>query len=140
MSQKNDLVRKITWRRKWQPTPVFFSLKSHEQKSLEGYSPSRGCKRVGHDSNYAATATEEWLVIKVLIVETVPMMIKVSFSKLGKKLEIAIRNKYYKAAQIIKAHRRKIRGSCFGSYDLYHPIWQPMVMLLNFKFKSVEIK
>ena len=27
------------WRRKWQPTPVFFPGKSHGQRSLVGYSP-----------------------------------------------------------------------------------------------------
>ena len=27
-------VRKIPWRRAWQPTPVFLSRKSHEQRSL----------------------------------------------------------------------------------------------------------
>ena len=32
-------VRKIPWRRKWQPTPVFLPGKAHEQKSLVGYSP-----------------------------------------------------------------------------------------------------
>ena len=32
-------VRKIPWRRKWQPTPVFLSGESHGQKSLAGYSP-----------------------------------------------------------------------------------------------------
>ena len=31
-------VRKIPWRRKWQPTPVFSPGKSHGQKSLLGYS------------------------------------------------------------------------------------------------------
>ena len=31
-------VRKIPWRRKWQPTPVFLPGKSPGQKSLEGYS------------------------------------------------------------------------------------------------------
>ena len=36
-------ARKSPWRRKWQPTPVFLSRKSHGQKSLEGYSPC-GCK------------------------------------------------------------------------------------------------
>ena len=30
--------RKIPWRRKWQPTPVFFLGKSHGQRSLVGYS------------------------------------------------------------------------------------------------------
>ena len=32
-------VRKILWRRKWQPTPVFSNGISHGQKSLVGYSP-----------------------------------------------------------------------------------------------------
>ena len=32
-------VRKVPWRRKWQPTPVFLPGKSHGQRSLSGYSP-----------------------------------------------------------------------------------------------------
>ena len=32
-------VRKIPWRRKWQPTPVFLPGKSHGQRSLASYSP-----------------------------------------------------------------------------------------------------
>ena len=39
-------VRKIPWRREWQPTPVFFPGKSHGQRSLASYSP-RG-HRVEH--------------------------------------------------------------------------------------------
>ena len=35
----NPWVRKITWTRKWQPTPVFLPGKSHGQRSPEGYSP-----------------------------------------------------------------------------------------------------
>ena len=31
-------VRKIPWRRKWQPNPVFLPAKSHGQRSLTGYS------------------------------------------------------------------------------------------------------
>ena len=31
-------VRKIPWRRKWQPTPVFLPGESHGQRSLAGYS------------------------------------------------------------------------------------------------------
>ena len=41
-------VRKIPWRGKWQPTPIFLPGKSHGQRSLAGYSPW-GCKRAGHD-------------------------------------------------------------------------------------------
>ena len=47
-------VRKIPWRRAWQPTPVFLPGESHGQRSLVGYS-SWG-HRVGHDwSNLTRT-------------------------------------------------------------------------------------
>ena len=36
-------VRKIPWRRKWQPVPVFLPGESHGRRSLVGYSP-RGPK------------------------------------------------------------------------------------------------
>ena len=36
-------VRKIPWRRKWQPSPVFLPGKFHGQRSLVDYSPW-GCK------------------------------------------------------------------------------------------------
>ena len=32
-------VRKISWRRKWQPTPVLLPRKFHGWRSLVGYSP-----------------------------------------------------------------------------------------------------
>ena len=32
-------VRKIPWRREWQPTPVFFPGEIHRQRSLVGYNP-----------------------------------------------------------------------------------------------------
>ena len=44
----NPLVSKASWKRKWQPTPVFLPGKSHGQRSLAGYS-SWGCKRFGHN-------------------------------------------------------------------------------------------
>ena len=37
---KFDLwVKKIPWRREWQPTSVFLPGESHGQRSLAGYSP-----------------------------------------------------------------------------------------------------
>ena len=39
-------VRKIPWRRKWQPTPVFLLGKSHGQRSLV---QALGLQRAGHD-------------------------------------------------------------------------------------------
>jgi len=35
----NPWVRKIPWRRAWQPTPVFLPGESHGQRSLVGYGP-----------------------------------------------------------------------------------------------------
>ena len=32
-------IRKIPWRREWQPTPIFFPGEFHGQRSLVGYSP-----------------------------------------------------------------------------------------------------
>ena len=39
----NPWVRKIPWRRAWQPTPVFLAGGVHGERSLVGYSPW-GCK------------------------------------------------------------------------------------------------
>ena len=39
-------VRKIPWRGKWQPTPVFLPGETHGWRSLVGYSPW-GCKESG---------------------------------------------------------------------------------------------
>ena len=44
----NSCVKKMPWKKKWQPGSVFLSGKSHEKRSLVGYNPW-GCKRVGHD-------------------------------------------------------------------------------------------
>ena len=35
----NPWVRRISWRGKWQATPVFLPGESHRQKSLAGYRP-----------------------------------------------------------------------------------------------------
>ena len=50
-------VRKIPWRRKWQPTPVFLSGKSHGQRSLVGYSPW-GSQSQTALSNWTANNTD----------------------------------------------------------------------------------
>ena len=52
-------VRKIPWRRKWQPTPVFLPGKSYGQRSLGGYSPW-GCKRVKHN---LATKQQQYMLV-----------------------------------------------------------------------------
>ena len=49
-------VGKITWRNKWQPTPVFLPGESHGQRSLTGYSlrDRKGRTRL---SDYTTTTT-----------------------------------------------------------------------------------
>ena len=37
--QVGSLGHEDPWKRKWQPTPVFLTGKSHGQRSLKGYSP-----------------------------------------------------------------------------------------------------
>ena len=65
----NPRVRKILWRRKWQPTPVFLPGKSHEQRSLAA--PVHGVARVRHDLVTKATTTTEWHPVVVLIVREI---------------------------------------------------------------------
>ena len=55
-------VRKISWRRKWQPTPVFLSRKSHEQRSLAVCSPW-GRRKVGHD--WVTKQQQQWCLYSV---------------------------------------------------------------------------
>ena len=56
----NPWVRKIPWRRKWQPTPIFLPGKSHGQRSLVGYNPW------GHkesDATEHISVNQEWVEI-----------------------------------------------------------------------------
>ena len=57
-------VRKISWRRKWQPTPVYLPGKSQGQRSLVGYSPE-GRKRAGHDlaTETTTSSLNQWFSI-----------------------------------------------------------------------------
>ena len=36
--KKDEEEEKVPWRRKWQPTPIFWPGESHGQRSLAGYS------------------------------------------------------------------------------------------------------
>ena len=54
-------VRKIPWKRAWQPTPVFLTGESHGQRSLWGYSPW-GSQRVGHDCSDWAQHNCVWVI------------------------------------------------------------------------------
>ena len=45
-------IRKISWRRAWQPTPVFLPREFHVQRNLSGYSPQ------GHPESEMTEVTE----------------------------------------------------------------------------------
>ena len=62
----NPWVRKIPWRRKWQPTPVFLPGKSHGQRSLAGYSPWG--RQVGHNwaTEHTHTHSLTWTVARCI--------------------------------------------------------------------------
>ena len=61
---------KVHWRRKWQPTPVLLSGKSHGQRSIVGYSPW-GCKESDTTEPLHFTSGRVWgLEGKKLIVFT----------------------------------------------------------------------
>ena len=49
----------MSWKRKWQPTPVFLAGKSHCQSSLEGYSPE------GHKESDMTERLNDNLVHKI---------------------------------------------------------------------------
>ena len=52
--QFDPWVGKILWRRKWQPTTVFFRGKYYRQRSLVGYSPW-GCKELDRTEHMRAS-------------------------------------------------------------------------------------
>ena len=60
-------VRKIPWRRKWQPTLVFLPGKFHGQRSLAGYSPW-GQKRTVHD--WATKRQTNFMLLVRLLLKT----------------------------------------------------------------------
>ena len=60
--QFNPWVRKIPWRRKWQPTPVFLPGKFHGGRSLADYSPW-GCK----ESDTTESTHHSHLVLKSML-------------------------------------------------------------------------
>ena len=58
--QFNLWVRKIAWRRSWQPTPVFLPGASHGQRSLMGYGP-KGHTEFNIIKRLSTHALQVWL-------------------------------------------------------------------------------
>ena len=65
-------VRRVPWRRKWQPTSVFLLEKSHGQRRRAGYSPwghkeSDTTERLTHTHTHKHTRTSEFFSTLYLI-------------------------------------------------------------------------
>ena len=54
-------VRKISWRRPWQPTPVFLPGESHGQRSLVGYSPYHRVAKSRTQLKQLSTHIPHWM-------------------------------------------------------------------------------
>ena len=65
-------VRKIPWRRKWLPTPVFLPGKPCGQRSLVGCSPW-GHKRVRHTKWLTHTINVGWMNVSLTIASDIPL-------------------------------------------------------------------
>ena len=65
-------VRKITWRKKWQASPVFLPGKSQGQRSLVGYSPwgpeESDMTEHKHDVEYAGLIKITVVYVQKLVV------------------------------------------------------------------------
>ena len=83
----NPWVEKIPWRKKWQPTPVFWPGKSHGQRSLVGYSP---CSHKESDTTDQVTNKPQIPVTRssVEVRSSLPPSQKGSFSGLILKLQV----------------------------------------------------
>ena len=83
----NPWVRKIPWRRKWQPTPVFSPGKFHGQRSLEVYNPwghresnTTGCVHIHMYNNGFSSLSKTrtcWYLMK--IIGNIILLIKVFY-------------------------------------------------------------
>ena len=69
--------RKIPWKRKWQPTPVFLPGESHGQRSLAGYRPW-GCKEwdaAEHAHTQFVSSNPQLLIYPALLSPLVTMFV-----------------------------------------------------------------
>ena len=104
-------VGKIPWKRKWQPTPVFFPGEFHGQRSLVGYSPW-----VPKDSDTTEWLTHSFIPSPEISVTTVPV------------LRLIIQIPFHCIINLLI--RLQIFNLCFWIYDL-PSLWRYTVAFLE---------
>ena len=94
----NPWVRKIPWRREWQPTPVFLPGEYHGQRSLTGYSAQ---------THKESDTTEQWtLSFKDILIRTSSDRKKLR--KCGKQSQ---KSSLKKRKVRMSVHESRLRGS-----------------------------
>ena len=104
-------VRKIPWKRKWQPTPVFFPGEFHGQRSLVGYSPW-----VPKELDTTEWLTHSFIPSPEISVTTVPV------------LRLIIQIPFHCIINLLI--RLQIFNLCFWIYDL-PSLWRYTVAFLD---------
>ena len=76
VAKSRTWLKWLSWRRKWQLTPVFLPGEYHGQRSLVGYSPQD--RRVGHDwSDLAHTDKDDFIsALGFLHWDVLPLMFR----------------------------------------------------------------
>ena len=96
----NPWVRKIPWRRKWQPTPVLLPGKSHGQRSLSDYSPW-GCEE--SNTTWLATKHAHVGLIDIETPQSVVILIILAHVMIALFFPLAVRHGYV---------------TCFGQWNI----------------------
>ena len=94
-------VGKIPWRRKWQPTPVLLPGKSHEWKSLVGYSQWGGKESDTTERLHSLTHTNSSCNL-ILKKKTLNQKMGEELNRRFSKEDRQMTNKYKKRSLIIR--------------------------------------
>ena len=104
-------ARKIPWRRKWQPIPIFLPGKSHGQRSLVGYSPW----------SWKESNTAEWITLHHLRASVQLGRSVVSNSLWPQGLQHAGLPGYHASQSLLKLNVHRVGGAIQPSHPLSCP-------------------
>jgi len=127
-------VRMITWRRAWQPTPVFLPGKSHGQRSLVGYS------LWGHKESDMAKATSHVCMsipISQFIPPLLPFLVSIHLFSMSVFLFLFCKDHLYHFSRF---HLCANTQHFFS--DLFDSVWQslgPSLSLQMTQFHSFSM-
>ena len=124
-------VRKIPWRRKWQPIPVFMLGKSYGQRSLVDYSPW-GCKELDMTERALTPTHTHTHTIKMYQCELYGYISKISCN--------------YKNCWSISQYNAFFNAKYFSTDNAWHCQWcvviikadEPFAGFTTFKYTTIN--